>query len=247
MARRPAKQKEKRGPLRGALIVLLMLACLTCAGFLGYYVFQVTDIEVSGNSAFPTEKIVQLSGVQLGQNMFAVTKSQVEKGLAQEPMVAVEKIERKWPSVIVIHVRERSVLAAVQYDGQYLLIAEDGMVLEMSAQAQGAFPVVGLGVTGAQKGAALTGPSTYQMRVLKEVAQRATGSAVSDKLTSLDMTDPTMMYLTTSIGAKIRLGNDDDLEQKFAWIDSILPRLEQEGKRYGTLDVSGTSGASFIP
>ena len=56
-----------------------------------------------------------------------------------------------------------------------------------------------------------------------------------------------MMNLSTSIGVTIRLGNDDNLEQKFVWIDTLLPRLEQEGRRYGTLDVSGTSGASFIP
>ena len=179
--------------------------------------------------------------------MFAVTRAQVEKGLSEEPMVTVEKVQRRWPSTIVIHVRERSVLAAVQYDGQYLFIAEDGMVLELGAQAQGAFPVTGLGVTGAKKGAVLTGPSAYQMQTLTQVVQRAGASAVSDKLTSLDMTDPTMMYLTSSLGVKIRLGNDDNLEQKFTWIDSVLPRLEQEGKRYGTLDVSGTSGASFIP
>ena len=247
MARQPAKQKAKRGPLRGALIVLLMLACLTCAGFLSYYVFQVTQIEVSGSGVFSAEEIVQLSGVQLGQNMFAVTKSQVEQGLAQEPMVVVERVERRWPSTVVIHVSERSVMAAVQYDGQYLLIAEDGMVLDIGAQAQGAFAVTGLGVTGAAKGAVLTGPSAYEMRVLTQVAQRAAASAVADKLTTLDMTDPTMMNLSTSIGVTIRLGNDDNLEQKFVWIDTLLPRLEQEGRRYGTLDVSGTSGASFIP
>jgi cell division protein FtsQ len=239
--------KEGKQGAAGAVIALVVLACLACAGMLGYYVFRVETVEVSGNKLFTTEEIVALSRIQAGENLFAVSADSVRAGFAAEPFLDLVKLERKWPSTVVLHIGEREAAAAVAYDKQYLLVSSDGTVLRMQDEAGDYVVVDGMGVTAAVTGALAQGPTSYQLHVMAVLCEHMRQSACAASFVRMNLRDPAAIAIETDSGIAIRLGTEENLAQKFAWIDNLLPRLQQEGKRYGTLDVSGTGGASYIP
>ncbi len=247
MQEKTRKRKTQHSGVRGAVITLLILACLTCAGFLGYYVFQVETIEVEGNHLFTGDEIIGLSGVCAGDNLFSVSADQVEEGLKQQPYISLVSVERKWPSTIILHVKEREAVAAVSYDKRYLLVAQDTTVLKMQTEANDYIVVDGMGVVAAVVGATLQGPTAYQIHVMDILTQQISQSACAASISTIDLRDPAAMTMTAGCGITIRLGTEENLQTKFTWIENLLPRLEQEGKRYGVLDVSGSSGASYIP
>ena len=204
-------------------------------------------IEVEGNNRISDETVIAYAGVEIGENILAISKTKIEQGLISDPYLTVDKIERKLPNTLIIHVKEQPVLAAVLYDKQYLMISQEGTVLEIAGDHGGSIQVTGLGVSAAVLGARVQGPSEYQLYVIKEICAWIDTLSVKDHLISLDVTDPTMMTMKTKTGITIILGTEDNLDIKKEWMESVLPRLIHEGKRYGTLDITGSSGANFIP
>ena len=240
------KKPARKGRL-GAVIVLLILACLTCAGFLGYYVFQVESIEVKGNHLFSAEEIITLSGIQKGDNLFAISTQNVKSALAAQPFLTLVRLDRKWPSTIVLNISEKKAVAAVTFDRKYILIAEDGMALRIQNDAQDYLVVEGMGVTAAAVGAKIQGATEYQLYVLNLICTQITKSACKSSIVGINLRDPAAVTLKTGCGITIRIGTEENLDLKFAWIENLLPRKMEEGRTYGTLDVTGSNGASYIP
>ena len=55
-------------------MLTLLLLCGLAA--LGYFVFEIKEIKVEGSQRFSQEEVIAQSGVQVGQNLFLVSKKQ---------------------------------------------------------------------------------------------------------------------------------------------------------------------------
>ena len=245
---RRKKKKRKAHSWRGPLLVLLVLAVLSGAAYLGYRVFKIKEIAVEGNSAFTQEQIVSLSGIHLEDNLFLLRTDAIKAAVETNPYLTLTKVQRVLPDRIILHVEEKKVAAAVPLGGQYAYIDGEGTVLEIANEA-GIYPVAnGLGPTGANLGETLAGPTDYQWHVFQTVLLPIMQSAeISESITGIELSEPTAVTLSTKQGITIRIGDEENMETKLQWIQTLLPRLIDEGKRFGTLDVTGTTGASFIP
>lgn len=245
---RQKTKKKKAHRWRGPLLVLLVLAVLSGAAYLGYRVFKIKEITVEGNNVIPQEQIIALSGIHLEDNLFLIRTGQVRQGIETNPYLIFVKVQRILPDKVVLHVTERQAVAAVPMGGQYVLIDAEGIVLEITNQA-GDYPVAnGLGPTGANLGERLVGPTDYQWRVFQAVLLPIMQTEeVSEHISGIELSEPTAVTLSTKQGITIRIGDEENMDTKLQWIRTLLPRLIDEGKRFGTLDVTGTTGASFIP
>ena len=74
---RQKTKKKKAHRWRGPLLVLLVLAVLSGAAYLGYRVFKIKEITVEGNNVIPQEQIIALSGIHLEDNLFLIRTGQV--------------------------------------------------------------------------------------------------------------------------------------------------------------------------
>ncbi|MCF2596671.1 cell division protein FtsQ/DivIB [Pseudoflavonifractor phocaeensis] len=110
--RRRRRGRGRLGPLFKLLCVLAVVVALT----LGATVFfQVETVAVSGNNRYTEEKVVQASGIQLGDNLFHMNKNQVARQIRQQlPYIGEVTIRRSWPSTIVITVTEWDAVARVE-------------------------------------------------------------------------------------------------------------------------------------
>lgn len=110
--RRRRRGRGRLGPLFKLLCVLAVVVALT----LGATVFfQVETVAVSGNNRYTEEKVVQASGIQMGDNLFHMNKNQVARQIRQQlPYIGEVTIRRSWPSTIVITVTEWDAVARVE-------------------------------------------------------------------------------------------------------------------------------------
>ena len=115
------KRKRKRRRSRfGILFKLLCGVALVAALTFGATVFfQVETIAVTGNSRYTQEEIVAASGVQVGDNLFRMSKRQVsEQILHQLPYVESVTILRGLPSTLTFQVTEWDAVAQIEvYSG----------------------------------------------------------------------------------------------------------------------------------
>ena len=134
--------RERRlGPV---LVLVLLVLALGGWLLLNSSVFAVRDIRVSGNRILSSAEVTQLSGVAVGDNLFRLSPGDVNQALRRSPWIAGVEVERRWPSTLVVRVRERSPVGwAEDGDGTRLLVAGDGTVLQAAVERPTHLPALG--------------------------------------------------------------------------------------------------------
>ena len=116
MARSSRNRTRRRGRGRfGLLFKVLCLLALVVALTAGATVFfRVEVVSVEGNHRYTREEIVEVAGIQQGDNLYAWNKFQVAERLLQSlPYIGEVSIRRVLPSTVVITVSEWDAVARV--------------------------------------------------------------------------------------------------------------------------------------
>ena len=243
----PKRRRPMRTGVKRALVTLFTLFTLAAAGFLGYYLFQLTDIEIQGNESFSNEQILAYVDVEMGQYIFTIDLDAIRRELGTIPYIEVLEVKRVYPSKLLIRLRERTLKLAVKYGDTFVLTDEAGTAVEMAPSAQGLIELRGVTVEAAAIGSRIQGLDDYDVYLIDTILATFEESVIGEELSYIDISIPTMITMGVKNGLKIRIGDVDNMEQKLAWIDTLYPRLVEEGKRFGTLDASSKYGASYIP
>lgn len=118
MSRRSSRSRTHRrnrgrfGPLFKLLCVLAVVVALTGGATV---FFRVETVAVTGNQRYTREEIVAASGIQMGDNLYALNKVSIGRKIrTQLPYVGELSIDRSLPSTIRIEVTEWEAVAQVE-------------------------------------------------------------------------------------------------------------------------------------
>ena len=118
MSRRSSRSRTHRrnrgrfGPLFKLLCVLAVVVALTGGATV---FFRVETVEVTGNQRYTQEEIIAASGIQMGDNLYALNKVSIDRKIRTRlPYVGELSINRALPSTIRIDVTEWEAVARVE-------------------------------------------------------------------------------------------------------------------------------------
>ena len=131
-ARRSSKRTRRRrgrfGFLYKALSLVLILAAIV-AGCIVF--FRVNDVAVSGESKYTAQEIIDVTGVQQGDNLLLLPRNQIVKRiLTQLPYVSNVNLRLSLPDTLLISVTECAPAALVQGGEGWWIIDARGKLLE---------------------------------------------------------------------------------------------------------------------
>ena len=124
------KKKRNKKIIKWTSIIVLVIAGLifTFASPL----FNISEIKVENNKALSAEKIISLSRLSKGKNIFRFLKSDVEKNIKEDTYVEDVTITRNLPGTVVINVKERNRDFSVKLMNSFAYINNQGYILEIS-------------------------------------------------------------------------------------------------------------------
>jgi cell division protein FtsQ len=246
-ARRTKRVMGER--LRITLMVVLCLSILVVTAFLSSYVFEITNVQVEGNSKIKTDKILKMANINVGDNLFHTNAGDVAERFEAESYLELDKLERKYPSTLILHVSERKAVAALKYGDAYILVDKNGIVLETVDKPVDALIAENVNPTAAMLGQPVQGVDEFQIQTLARLSEELKQSREWEEFESVDLSNPTAMIIRTKLQVKIRLGDTGDMDKKIQWIDTLLERCRSDGLAFGTIDVSfpQKGEASYIP
>ncbi len=108
-----------------SLVVIIIGIVLSLTVF-----FNVTKIEVEGNTIYTEKEIIAASGVDTGDNLFLVSRDGVRNSIFEKlPFTGTVEFSNKLPGTLKIKVYDTSVRCAIETKDGYILINENGKVL----------------------------------------------------------------------------------------------------------------------
>ena len=120
------------GPLFKLLCLLTLVVALTAGATV---FFRVEQVVVTGNSRYTQEEIVEVTGLEKGDNLYGWNKFAIAQRLRQTlPYIGEVTIRRALPSTILITVVEWDAVARIEPPNAQELLALQGELEENPAQ-----------------------------------------------------------------------------------------------------------------
>ncbi len=141
--KRQKKKRKRRIFFRTFLLLLLLFSVCAIIMFMTPW-FNISQIEVVGNSHVSADAITAQSEIYEGANTFKISTSYASERISWMPYIKSVEVKRKMPNKIVIEVTESHAAAYFEFYGGYALIDEDARALEVVYEApQGCIQIVG--------------------------------------------------------------------------------------------------------
>lgn len=183
------RRKGRHARLYTALSAILILAAvvLACTVF-----FRVDEVTVQGNERYTAQEIIDVAGVEKGDNLFALRLSAISRQLQGKlPYIRSVSVRRLLPDTLSITVEEGAAVAAVAQEGQWWLVDEDCKLLERVSAAGGLPTVAGIDPLVPAEGTYLASAEEQRHRVewLEELLQGLSENGLLEKLGSVDLSE----------------------------------------------------------
>ena len=230
------KKKRTKRILKWTSIIVLVIIGLIFT--LTSPLFNISKIEVKNNNALSEEKIISLSGLSKGQNIFRFLKSDIEKNIKEDNYIEDVKIDRQLPGTVVIEVKERNRDFSVKFLNGYAYINNQGYILEISDNEAGA--VILQGIETAEEnitpGNRLDNTDLKKLEVVIEIMAIAKENEIDSKIKTIDISNKNDYILYLEDNKTADLGDSSNLTTKMLYIKKIMEA--EEGKE-GTIFVNG--------
>lgn len=206
--------------LKRVLLVLLVLALLTGGAWLVFFssVMAVRGTDVTGVEVLSHDEVEQAAQVPTGVPVATVDLDAIQARVEQLAPVRSADVSRAWPDTIAIEVTEREAVVAVDREGVWRGVDDQGVVFRDYAEQPEGMPTV-------------TMRAATSVEALSEAAQ-VVGALPDDILTRverLEVGSIDRIVLQLRNGDRVSWGSADQADDK-ARVLQVL--LEQEGSTY---------------
>lgn len=266
MSRRSSRSRTRRrnrgrfGPLFKLMCIIGVVVALTVGATV---FFRVERISVSGGQRYTQEDIIAASGIQIGDNLYALNKVRIDRNIrTQLPYVGELSINRVLPSTIVIQVTEWEAVAQIAApdpaqaaaaqeelaggdpDAEPAVLGQEpwlinarGKLLEPAPEDSSAISVTGLTPVAPQAGSMLETPESEKTRL--EALAALLGALEQAELFSqvssihLEATQLTVRYLER-FDVKMRINAD------FSYSLRLMQAVRKELEAQGSTEIRGS-------
>lgn len=213
-----------------SLFILLIIVIAGIIYFLTTPMFNITNIEVTGNEKNSVDTYVSLTKIELNStNIFEATKNKITKNIKENPYVESVQIKRKLPSTLEITITEREVSHQAEYNDNYVYLDKQGYVLELNEKRKDTIIIEGLETTkGAiTEGQRLNNDDLLKLDTVLKLVNCCKYNSIQNEITSINVSDTNNYTINFDNGEKTAyLGNNTKLNEKVLSLKQVLEKEE---------------------
>ena len=219
------KKNIKRQHGKGFLTAAAAAFVLALAVVLAVTLFQIRDVEVTGNSHYSAQEIIDrvITDTYSSNSLYLYFKYQY---LDTEPIPFVDKIEVTLaaPGRVKLRVYEKSLVGYVTYMGANLYFDKDGVVVESSSEATEGIPCIsGLNFDSLALYRKLNVEDDSVFERILDITQLMKKYELAPDRIEFGMN----LELTLYFGkVRVALGNSGSLDEKIGRLHELYPDLE---------------------
>lgn len=210
--------------------------------------FNIKSITTSGNEKILSEELISLSGIQLEENTFKISKSKVEQAIKTNAYVETIKVKRKLPDKIELQIVERKPAYMLTLGNAYVYINKQGYLLEISKTALELPTITGFLTPEDQieAGKRLCAEDLQRLSSVIQIMDAANNNEIGKLVTKINISDKQNYILELKSEKKTaHIGDTSNLSTKMLYIKTVIEKEKKnEGDIFVNTDLSN-KGAVF--
>ncbi len=229
------KKMKKRHRKQLAFLVALVLVASVMAIVLLTPAFNISKIEVYGNSVLKDEQIIQASGIVKGINIFEMSVKESKNNIKSLGYVESVKIKRSLPSTVKITIVEEVGVAYLKAEDGFVIIAADGRCIDINDGTDGKnaaktpdLPLVkGMKNVKYKVGKTITTENKVQFEALTACLHEFSKNDYVFNMREIDMTDITdIKFYYYSKDLCVTVGTTDMIDYKMECFGRYLEEVD---------------------
>ena len=244
--------KQKKGKVRkqakivfGMILFALVVILLLCSP-----IFDIRNIDVSGNSKNSKEKIINFSGLELHTNIFKFNKGLVKEKIKENAYIENVEVTRKLPSTVQIEIEEREAKYMLQFADSYVYINNQGYMLEISNEKLDVPILIGFttDLSNIKAGNRINVADLNKMNMVIKIYEAAKSNGLGDLITKIDISnEKNYTIILEKEGKTVYLGDCSELNTRILYLKSILETSQgKSGELFLNVDLNSQE-AYFRP
>jgi cell division septal protein FtsQ len=245
---RSSKRKRRRTRRHTAYILLVAVLVVGLGAALSMTLFfNVTDIVVINETDTPDDRIIELSGIRLKDNLVrldtAIAAETVRANVVYAEKVTVTK---QFPSTVQIYVEKAVPVANISQSYGYLLVSASNRVLEelKDAPREGLLVVTGYNPMEGSIGMVLRSEDEKRDNILKTLTA-AVSECGNEMINTIDMADQSDIIAYFGENIVFHMGSSSDAVYKLRFASETIKQLNP-AKKY-KLTMIGNNQISVLP
>ena len=251
MAQKKRRRKKRRRCLKIFAGILCVIAVLVLLGYLVVGLFQLKQIEVTGNQYCSEQEVIDwVESGKYSDNSLYVLWKYSRKDIEQIPSVESVRVKLKSPGKVEVQVKEKTYIGRIDYNGQYLYFDKEGIAsLQIADSIEGVPSVEGMDIDpdSVKIGKALPGADGKLFEKINRISELlAEYELVPDKIT-FEGKNLTLHFG----GVRVMMGSSG-FEEKLEQVSPILAKMsELYADQTGALHLENYSASDtsirFVP
>ncbi len=129
--RKERQKKIRKRRLRIFFVIFMLLLLITGAVLSLTVLFPIKNITAKGSKVYNSAQIIEYSGIEKGDNLFAISKKETLDKLKKKlPFVETVELERTLPDTLNIKITDAKEYACYGINDKYYTVSQSGWVLE---------------------------------------------------------------------------------------------------------------------
>jgi cell division protein ftsQ len=218
--------KKKKAILKIVKVLTLIIVIIGVSIYVALSpLFNIKEINVTGNSKLSKEEVISLSELKTDENTFKVSKKNIKNKVKANAYIENVKIRRKLPDKVEIIVVERVATYMIPFANSYIYINNQGYMLEITSQKAEMPAIVGISTPEEElhEGQRLISEDLVKLGEVLQIMESANANELVDLITKIDISNRQDYILTLEKEKKaIHLGDVSNLSTKMAYVKKIL-------------------------
>lgn len=223
------------------LIALLIVAIIY---FMMSPLFNISEITIEGENQLSSQEILDVSGLQLGENIYNFSKIKTMESIKENPYISTVEIKRKLPSTVKVIITERTPSFLTEVGNAYMYIDNQGYILEVSNDKLELPILTSLSteLNNAKTGDRLNSEDLKKLGDVLQIVSVAKTNSVYDKIINIDIADSSNLIINLQDEKTAYLGDVKNLNIKMWYLSKIL---ESEKGNPGEIFLSSENNIFF--
>nr|WP_312578801.1 FtsQ-type POTRA domain-containing protein [Sedimentibacter sp.] len=232
MAKRSKEQKKKRKrkrKIRKSFVsmvaffsaAILIVFCIYHIAFKTEYL-NIKGIDIAGNNSYDKDYIIEKSGLKLGEKIFKIDKTKVKENIEKETYVKSARVVYELPNRIYIELNERQEKYQIDYNSEYIITDNDGIVLNTYKEKSKLLGIESLTDVIYNVGDKIEFKGINDINTVFQTLDYCMNEYGEDTINKLTVLNSNSVLLDTKYGTRIKIDLQDDVKYQVSFAMEII-------------------------
>ena len=249
--RHSKRQKQRKLMMKRRRIIFFGTLGLILLSIILFFtpIFNIKNIDITGNSKVETAQIKQIIGSVEEENLFRLSTRKIINNIKAVPYVENVNIKKKiFPVGISVEVVECVPVGYIQNNESYIILDKTFKVLEIAeAPLENVSQMLGVAVTSSAEGAVITTDDPEKLTEISDVCNRLIEEEIISKIGTISFEDMNNITFTYENRLDVICGSTVDFSKKIGMFKKAVTSSKLTENSRGTIDISISGKAIYTP